>query len=484
MKYPTQDKLWAGTEASLSMHLQQVEAGELKMASAVPTEEETPPFLEVSEGIGVISIKGPLTNRSEWWLSMMGITSYNAIREALVSAAGNPEVKQILLDIDSGGGAVNGVADISALIESIDTKVKPVIAFTDGMMCSAAYWIGASAREVYASKVATVGSIGVISTHMEYSKQLKDDGIGVTVMRSGKYKALANSAEPLTETAKDQLQEHLDEAYQVFVQHIADARSVSYEVADKTMAQGREFFGKQAAAAGLIEEITTFDSLFSRLSADSIDKKTHVVKNRVQQFNQSGMSGSSEVNMAGRQALTEQQIAALAETAAATGEATADPIDQAGTQEPAQESEGAEVANAAEAKADAAPEAAAAPDNSQLVSYLQSQVKERDDALVQTKVQLATLTEKLASAEAVVGDLTAIAAKSLNNMQVALGGSALDMSTASPVSVITEHKRVSAQFVSSFKAGGVAAVDAAQADKATVSDPRHMARVNAARFTK
>jgi nicotinate-nucleotide pyrophosphorylase len=69
--------------------------------------------------------------------------------------------------IDSGGGAVSGVADAGNLIKLIDQSVKPIYSFTDGAMCSAAYWLGCSAREVYSSNVSTVGSIGVIATHME-----------------------------------------------------------------------------------------------------------------------------------------------------------------------------------------------------------------------------------------------------------------------------------------------------------------------------
>ena len=85
------------------------------------------------------------------------------------------------------------------------------------------------------------------------------------------------------------------------------------------------------------------------------------------------------------------------------------------------------------------------------------------------------LTEKLAAAESVVGDLAAIATKSLSNMQVALGGSALDMSTQSPLTILAEHKRVSAVFTSKFKAGGLAAVDAAAA---TAEKPSAFAHTN------
>lgn len=478
-----QEQVWAGTEASLSEYFKLSEAMEAKLVAGMPgmpdnEEDKCKPYLlNVQDGVGIISIRGPLTNRDNWMTRMFEVSTYPAIREALVSAANDAEVKQILLDIDSGGGAVSGVADVANLISTIHAKVKPVTSFTDGTMASAAYWLGCSGGNVYASKVATVGSIGVIATHMEQSKMLKDEGIGVTVMRSGKYKALANSVEPLTAAAKEQMQSQLDAAYQVFVQHVAEARNTSYDHADQQMAQGREFFGSQGVSAGLIDGVESFDSLFSRISSDTIDNKTHMGKNP-QGFQHSGMSGQSEATMAGRQALTEQQIAALAETATVTGEAPAAPVTEAVSEHTAQAPE----AHAAEAHATQAQAAG----SDQLVSYLQAQVKERDEALMAAKVQVATLTEKSAAAEAVVGDLLAIAGKSLNNMQVALGGTAIDLSAYTPLAVIGEHKRVSTQFMDKFKAGGVAAVDATQAEKGedVVVDSLTRARLAATTLNK
>lgn len=470
-----QDLVWAGTESSLQTFLDIDAAIDEKLYAGPPAsegEEDNSPYLLDKRGsVGVVSVRGPLINRDNRVTRAFGISTYPAIREAVMAAATDPEITHILMDIESGGGAVNGVADVANLVSTVNSRIKPVTSFTDGSMASAAYWIGCSAGSVYSSKTSTVGSIGVIATHMEQSKALKDEGIGVTVMRAGKYKALANSVEPLSDAAKAQIQEQLDGAYTVFVQHVADARNVSYDMADKNMAQGREFFGASAVAAGLVDGIETFDSLFSKLSQDTIDKRAHVVNNS-QQFRFTGQSGSSEVTMAGRQALTEQQIAALAESAGAAEEAAAS------MEAPAVEAAAAQDAEGVAAPSDSAPHAG----NDQLVSYLQAQVKERDDALVQARVQVATLTESLAASEAVVGDLAAIAAKSLNNMQVALGGAALDLSAQSPLAVITEHKRVSAQFLSKFKAGGVAAVDAANAEvKEPVLDPLHMARIAATR---
>jgi signal peptide peptidase SppA len=480
------DPLWAGTETSLQAYLDLEAQAEAKMAAGwvqpqQQEEEQLPYLLSIDNGIGRVRIHGPLTNKEAWYNEYLGIASYGAIREAMIAAASHPDVSHIVLDINSGGGAVNGVSDTADLIRLIHTRVKPVTAFTDGTMASAAYWLGAAAGKVYSSTVSTVGSIGVISTHMEYSQQLKQEGINVTVMRAGKYKALANGYEPLSDTAKAQLQGQLDAAYQVFVSHVAQARGQSYDYVDANMAQGREFFGRQALAAGLVDGIESYDSLINKITADAIDKNYRLTQNASQP--QSG------INNMNKKALSEQDIAALAAGAAphvlesVTGEQTAGTTEA----ETTAQVETTESPEAAEAAAQTESTATTAHDegSNALVAFLQGEVKAKDDALLQANVKIAQLEAQLADQGASHQSLLGIAIKSVQNMQVALGGSAIDMNGMTATAVLAEHKRMSEQFQSKFQAGGVAAVDAAQKkdEPAVQLDPLYRARLDAARFS-
>jgi signal peptide peptidase SppA len=232
-------------------------------------EEELPYLLSIENGIGLVSISGSLTNNHSWIHELFGISTYPAIRDAVNVAASRDDVHTILLDINSGGGSVAGVADTGNLISKVNDEVKPVVAFTDGNMMSAAYWLGVSAGNVFSSNTAMVGSIGVLQVHTEQSKMLDKMGITATVLRAGKYKALMNGIEPLTDTARAEAQSQLDAAYQVFVQHVAASRNLGYDHVDSTMAQGREFFGQQAAAAGLVDGILSFEGLVSMLQSRS-----------------------------------------------------------------------------------------------------------------------------------------------------------------------------------------------------------------------
>jgi signal peptide peptidase SppA len=269
--------LWAGSDSALE-YARSVEATiaatpglQAGMFNCGDDQEKDLPYL-VAGNVAVIPVKGPLVNVDSPMLAWFGMTGYPVLRRAAVAAAADPNIEHILLDINSPGGAVSGVADTGDLLARINAKVKPITTYTGGDMGSAACWLGVSAGQVFISRTSVVGSIGVIQTHTEYTAQLALEGVKKTVMRAGEFKALASPFEVLSDTARKLIQEQLDAAYKVFVQHVAECRGVSYAVADSTFAQGREFFGTAAKTAGLVDGISSLDAVVSGLQSKKVDK--------------------------------------------------------------------------------------------------------------------------------------------------------------------------------------------------------------------
>lgn len=482
----SQYELWAGTEQSLEAYNAAVTRAELKadgMQWQQPDQEDTPRLLDIQGDVGIISIKGSLTNDDSFMSMLMGATSYNDIRHAVVAAATNPDVKAILLDIDSGGGAVNGVMDTSKLIRMVHDNLKPVTAYGSGSLYSGAYWLGMAAGSVYAGETTGVGSIGVIAAHMEKSKQLRDAGIGVTVLRAGKYKALAGPFEKLSDEAKAGLQKSLDAVYGVFVEQVSAMRGYSTEYVDKMMAQGREFIGEEAVGPGLVDGITSFDALLSKVQAQTVDK--------TQKLKQDSYHNQiKEANMKKR-VLTESIITALAEGAVQVeevqGQSNAGEVAAIVTAEVAEpEAITAEVPVASEVPAEEPKVEVVAevkPDAG-IVAYLQGQVAEKDKALLAANVELSNIRKDHADFTAVVGGLIEVVGNSMTNMSVALDGGKIDVTGMTPIAILAEHKRLSEQFKSKFKAGGVGAVDAADVSAEPVKvDPLYMQRLASVRST-
>lgn len=478
-------KFWSGSEDSLHAYLtsikQMVEAGVTEPPKRAgygnqDEEDEMVPRLFSQQGdIGVISIAGPLNNTDSWKNEYIGATGYPEIRAALVHAAQQADVKAIVLDIKSGGGAVSGVTDTAELVAMVDQKVKPVYAFSDGMIASAAYWLGSSARSVDIGKVTEAGSIGVLTVHQDLSKLFADMGVKMTVLRAGEYKALGNSYEPLSDKARAEIQGQLDQVYTMFVQHVADSRGVSYAVADEKMAQGRVFVGQAAVDAGLVDSVTSFDALLSKIQG-GIDAEKSSPK-----YGASFSRGSSMP----KAALTEQQIAALA---SGSGSGT-DEESKAAADKAAADKAAAEQAAQAEAEAKEKAEADAAEAGSSValkaqVDLLQAQLGQAQGQLLDVQVRLRDAEAALAPVQASIEAMRPVVRQSVKNLRVALGGSAAGVDSMNDSALLAEHASLSEQFTNKFKAGGVAAVPQGEpTEKAgeVGGDSAHLARIRATR---
>ncbi len=480
-----EERVWAGSTASYELAL---DAETKIVAGAFDKEDEDedePRLLSVEDGLATITIKGPLVNRDSPYLQLFGVTGYPEIREALVAALNNADVKQILLDVDSGGGAVSGCADTGMLIRSAN-KIKPVTAYGD-TMASAAYWLACSASRVYCGKAALVGSIGVKATFREYSKQNEMEGVTVTVIRSGKYKALADQNEPLSKEGKAQIQALCDASYGVFVDHVAEMRGKTYEYADKTMADGQEFIGQASVDVGLADGVTTFDAVVGGLKKKIVASLSKTNDNGgSNRFSLSGNAApitSGEAPM-GKKALTEADIVALAAGASLDAE-----VHQEANLESQEDGVQAQEGNKTEEVTEEVTDEVATTTTSQVattdatVQLLTSQIKDKDEALLQANIKLAKLQDFKDQYEASIQPLKDIVARSANIMHISLGGHERAFAEMQPADLVVEHARLSKEF-SKFPVGGVAAVSAKDAPAKTQIDPRQKARVNAVRFQK
>ncbi len=485
-----EERVWAGSTASYELAL---DAETKIVAGAFDKEDEDedePRLLSVEDGLATITIKGPLVNRDSPYLRFFGVTGYPEIREALVSALNNADVKQILLDVDSGGGAVSGCADTGMLIRSAN-KIKPVTAYGD-TMASAAYWLACSASRVYCGKAALVGSIGVKATFREYSKQNEMEGVTVTVIRSGKYKALADQNEPLSKEGKAQIQALCDASYGVFVDHVAEMRGKTYEYADKTMADGQEFIGQASVDVGLADGVTTFDAVVGGLKKKILASLSKTNDNGgTHRFKLLGASSPTtfEDSSMAKKALTEADIAALAAGATLDADTHTETTTEGASDGLQAETTSEEVTTNVETttedastKLETTAESAGTVDAS--MQFLQNMVKGKDEAILAANLKISKLEEKLADIEAAHTPLLQIAIKSVSNMATAMNSTSLLSESMAAVQVLAEHQRVTELFQKKFPIGGVAAVSSDDAQIKTQIDPRRQARVNAVRFQK
>ncbi|WP_353273516.1 S49 family peptidase [Wolbachia endosymbiont (group A) of Agelastica alni] len=207
-----------------------------------------------------IKVHGILTKNSEAFDDILGMTSYEKIREEIEEALIDEEVETIILDIDSPGGEVNGLFDLSDFIYEARTK-KRIVAIANDDAYSAAYAIASSAEKVYVSRTSGVGSIGVIASHIDQSGFDEKQGIKYTTVFAGSRKNDLNSHEPITSESLESLQEEVDRLYEMFVELVARNRNLSTERIKST--EAGLYFGEKAIEIGFADEVITYSEFIN-----------------------------------------------------------------------------------------------------------------------------------------------------------------------------------------------------------------------------
>lgn len=217
--------------------------------------DETEPRFKIFGDVAVVTIDGIILKRMGFIerASHLG-TSTAEIQKNITAALNDPDVKAIVLDIDSPGGSVAGIEETGNLIAKVN-KAKPVVAYTSGIMASAAYWLGSQASSIVSVRTAELGSIGVYMVVVDSSKLHSDAGVTVNVVRSkGDFKGTGEIGTKLTDTQRAMLQAVVDDLYDVFVSNVASGRGMSIKDV-KRIADGSISVGKSALSIGLIDKL-------------------------------------------------------------------------------------------------------------------------------------------------------------------------------------------------------------------------------------
>lgn len=244
----------------------------------------------VEDGIAIIPVYGILSKRFNIISALSGGTSYELLGKDIQAALSDNDVDALFLDVDSPGGAVDGMTDVTDIIYNVRNGAKPIMTFANGLMASAAYHIGSAADYVVAANSTTqVGSIGVImSPHMDYSKKYEKEDIKVTTFFAGKYKYTPNKYTPLSEDDKSYIKDKLDYLYSLFVDAVAKHRGTTSDIVNNDMAEGRIFIGSQNVDAGLVDEILNGSEALKRLR--------HVASGRAN-FNRKPITGKHRTSV-------------------------------------------------------------------------------------------------------------------------------------------------------------------------------------------
>lgn len=216
------------------------------------------------DGIAIIPVSGYLSNHfDEEIYYMYGGTTYDTIRALFQQALADPTVKNIIFDINSPGGEAAGVFDLVDEIYNARGQ-KPIYAIFNDDGFSAAYAIASAADKRIVSRTSSVGSIGVVSIHVDQSGYDTQRGLVYTPIFAGQHKIDFSSHFPLSEEAKAVAQADVNDIYNVFAETVARNLGLTVEAVKAT--EAGIFSGKKAVQAGLADSVMSWSQFMQKLN--------------------------------------------------------------------------------------------------------------------------------------------------------------------------------------------------------------------------
>lgn len=221
----------------------------------------------VRDGVAIIPVTGPIFRYANMFTRISGATSTQVLATDIQAALDNPQVRGIVLNVDSPGGEANGINELSDLIFAARSK-KPIKAYVGGMAASGGYWIASAASEVIIDDTGMAGSIGAV-----VEIKLGDD------KESGKrYQIVSRNApnkrpDLSTEGGRAKIAETIDALGDVFAAKVARNLGVDPEDVPAMGDHGGIKMGAAAVEAGLAHRLGSLESVIADLARPAANQQ-------------------------------------------------------------------------------------------------------------------------------------------------------------------------------------------------------------------
>ena len=262
----------------------------------------------VNDGVGIMQVRGPLFTHENFLTWLFGFDTYESLAQDFTSLMNDGNVRGVVLNFHSPGGLGAGGSDLAQMIfDARGIKPQGLVARAGGDMASMAYWLGSSAERIHTAPTGMVGSIGTL---VQFSQD--EPGL-VTVVSDQSPNKRPDLSSP---EGMAQIKGTLNALSDVFIGAVARNRGVSTDHVAENYGKGGVKVGAEAVAAGMADQVSTFDATFSQ------------VKNATQSFTQESTMNVNQ-NQAGAAAAPTAPAAVAAVEAPAAPAAPAAPVAQA-----------------------------------------------------------------------------------------------------------------------------------------------------------
>ncbi len=220
----------------------------------------------VREGVAIVPVVGPLFRYANLFTMLSGASSLGTLATDFQAALDDRSVRAILLNVDSPGGEVNGIAEMASMVMAARGR-KKIAAHIGHSGASGAYWIASAAELVTAAPTALVGSVGAVMTIRDTRKI--DEARGIRTIEIVSSQSPDKRVDPATDAGVAKLQLVVDRIAEEFVTAVARQRGVTPEKVLADFGKGGLLVGADAARAGMVDGVSTFESVLASLVAET-----------------------------------------------------------------------------------------------------------------------------------------------------------------------------------------------------------------------
>jgi protease IV len=213
---------------------------------------------KAKDKIAVIEIKGVIVSAR-----LYDGASATDLCEALRAAAADPAVRAVLLDIDTPGGEITASDEIHQAVKGVRQAGKPVVSCMRSMGASGGYYIATASDWIVANRLTLTGSVGVIVSGWNVTGLLDKVGVRATTYKSGAMKDMLSPMRNATPQEEAYLNGLVRQDFLEFAAVVAQGRTKRYPTVEAVLnapfSDGRVLSGRDAFAAGLVDELGYFD---------------------------------------------------------------------------------------------------------------------------------------------------------------------------------------------------------------------------------
>lgn len=199
----------------------------------------------------------------------LAATQVNELREQVTAtlSVANPDRDEVVVLLESPGGVMQNYGLAASQLVRLRDAGVPITVCIDKVAASGGYMMAAVANRIVAAPFAIVGSIGVLAMVPNIHRLLKKYDVDYMELTAGKYKRTISYMGEITEDGLEHFHEELETSHALFKRFIGRYRT---QLDVEQIATGEHWFGEDAVAVKLIDELGTSDDYLMQ-RADKAD---------------------------------------------------------------------------------------------------------------------------------------------------------------------------------------------------------------------